>query len=167
MRISITGSPGTGKTSASKFLKDRYTVYSVRELAEKYGCGEQNGEEVLVDIECLNERLECEDCIIEGHLSHLLNPDIIIILRSHPETLRKRLESRGYSDEKLRENMEAEAIDIILEEALETGKPVFEIDSTERSAEETAEAIGDIMKGKTEGYEAGNIDWSEVVLSWY
>ena len=167
MRISITGSPGTGKSSASKFLEDRYAVHSVKELAERYVCGEQDGEELLVDIECLNEGLKCGDCIIEGHLSHLLNPDIIIVLRCHPETLRKRLEGRGYSDEKLRENLEAEAIDIILEEALETGKPVFEIDSTERSPEETADAITDILNGNTEGYEPGNIDWSGVILSWY
>ena len=167
MRIAVTGTPGTGKSSATALLSDTYTVYSVKELAERYGCGEQEGEEVLVDIECLNEKVECEDCIIEGHLSHLLNPDIIIILRCHPEVLKKRLEPRGYGEEKLRENMEAEAIDIILEEAMEMGKPVFEIDSTDRRPKETAEAIKEITRGKTGNYEAGKIDWSEVVLSWY
>lgn len=167
MRISITGTPGTGKSSASEFLEDEFTVYSVKALAERYGCGEKDGEELLVDTGCLKDKLECMNCVIEGHLSHLLDPDIIILLRCNPEILKKRLEHRGYSAEKLRENLEAEVVDVILEEALETGRPVFEIDTTRRSAEETANAIREILNGKTGDYEAGKIDWSEVVLSWY
>ncbi len=166
MRIAITGTPGTGKSSVAGLLSEKYEVHSVKELAESYECSEKDDTgELLVDVDCLKGKIG--NGIIEGHLSHLLNPDLIILLRCNPEVLRKRLEGRGYSDEKLRENLEAEAVDVILEEALETGRPVFEIDSTERSAEETASAIIDILNGNTEGYEAGKIDWSEVVLSWY
>lgn len=167
MLIAITGTPGTGKTSVAELLKGSYTIYSVRELAEKYGCGEMDGEEMLIDVECLNRNLDRKDCIIEGHLSHLLNPDIIIVLRCHPDVLKKRLEARSYSSDKVMENLEAEAIDLILQESIETGKPVYEVDTTNMSLEEVAKAIRMILDGKGEEFRPGNIDFSEVILSWY
>ncbi len=168
MRVSLTGTPGTGKSTVAGLLRERFRVFSVRELAEKHGCGEMSGEEMAIDTDCLNEKLRgIGDCIIEGHLSHHLEPDIIIILRCHPEILRKRLEKRGYPEGKLLENLEAEAVDVILEEALETGKPVYEIDTTEKSPEEVASCVIDIMDGNGNAYAPGKIDWSEVILSWY
>ncbi len=167
MRIALTGTPGTGKSTVSRILAGRYRILSVKELAEKHGCAEKEGDELLVDVDCLREKIGCEDCIIEGHLSHLLYPDLIIVLRAHPEVLRKRLEDRNYSHEKLMENLEAEAIDVILEEAMETGRPVYEIDTTEISPEEVAERIERIINGKGEEFRPGRIDFSEVILSWY
>ena len=172
MRIALTGTPGTGKTTAARLLMNNYPVYSVKALALDKGCAERypDEEELIVDTECLSMKLrmmEEGDHIIDGHLSHLLEPDIIIILRCHPEVLMKRLLPRGYSEEKLMENLEAEAIDVILEESLETGKPVYEVDTTERDPDHVVESILDILFGNEDGYEPGKIDWSEVILEWY
>ncbi len=167
MRIAITGTPGTGKTTVAERFSDRYRVYSVKDLALESSCGEREGDELIVDVECLKEKIDCEDCIIEGHLSHLLNPDLIIVLRCHPDRLRERLKPRGYSEEKLMENIEAEAIDVILEEALETGRPVYEIDTTDMDIEDVVGAVERIINGDTEGFEPGKVDFSEVILSWY
>jgi len=52
-----------------------------------------------------------------------------------------RLEARGYSEEKIRENIEAEALDVILVEAFEWCEKVFEINTTEKSIEETGQDI--------------------------
>ncbi len=171
MRIALTGTPGTGKTSAARLLSDVYAVYSVRELALDKGCAERESNEIIVDTDCLKMKLDLQmeegDHIIEGHLSHLLEPDVIIILRCHPKVLMERLMPRGYGEEKIMENLEAEAIDIILEEALETGKPIYEIDTTEKSIDDVVASIFDILSGNAEGYEPGKIDWSEVIMEWY
>ena len=39
--------------------------------------------------------------------------NIAVVLRSRPSVLRSRLEARGWHSEKVRENVEAEAIDVI------------------------------------------------------
>ena len=44
--------------------------------------------------------------------------------------LEMRLKSRGYSEEKIKENIEAEALDVILVEAFEWCKKVFEVNTT-------------------------------------
>ena len=169
MRIAITGTPGTGKTTAVISLSNIYPVYSVRALALDMGCADsiENGE-IIVDTDCLNMKMRMDgDHIIEGHLSHLLSPDVIIILRCHPNVLKERLLPRKYPKKKLMENLEAEAVDVILEESLETGKKVYEIDTTEKGPDDVVESILDILSGNDEGYEPGKMDWSEVILEWY
>jgi len=111
------------------------------------------------------EKVSFEDAEPDRIAQDYIN--LIIVLRSHPDVLRKRLEERNYSEEKLRENLEAEAIDVILEEALETGKPVYEIDTTEMNIDDVKKAVEDILSGRTEAYRPGKIDFSEVILSWY
>jgi len=44
---------------------------------------------------------------------------------------------------------------------------VFEIDSTNATAAQTAERVLAILQGKREGHEPGSVDWSDEVLSWY
>ncbi|MHC1610500.1 MAG: adenylate kinase family protein [Candidatus Methanospirareceae archaeon] len=80
-----------------------------------------------------------------GHLSHLLKlPELVIVLRCHPETLRQRLEIRNYPKAKIIENLEAEAVDTILIESLELHSNVYELDTTNLSLEAVAGAIIDI-----------------------
>lgn len=108
-----------------------------------------------------------EQVVLEGHLSHLVSPDLAIVLRCNPRLLASRLRGRGWSEQKVRENVEAEAVDVILIEALEEGVPVFEIDTTDRGIEQVGAAILEILAGKSEKYQPGHVDWSEEVLHWY
>jgi len=170
MYIALTGTPGTGKSSAAKILARKgYIVRTVEELARAHGAAEDAGNEVEVDTEKLAAAMVASDgtVIIEGHLAHHLPNDLCIILRCHPEILRRRLEFRDYSREKLLENMEAEAIDIILAEALEICGNVCEMDTSEMSAESVAAAIENIMNGDADKYPPGKIDWSGAVMDWY
>ncbi len=64
------------------------------------------------------------------------------------------------------ENAEAEALDVILVESVETGREVYEIDTTAISAEAAADAVVMILAGEKEKYAIGNIDWSEEALNW-
>ncbi len=93
--------------------------------------------------EMINGR-ENEVIILESHLAHYI-ADIMIILRVYPPELKMRLKTRGYSEEKIRENIEAEALDVILVEAFEWCKKVFEIDTTGKSIEETGQDIEKIV----------------------
>ncbi len=170
MYIALTGTPGTGKSGAAKILAGHgYPIKTVEELARQHDAIEGTEGDLIVDTDKLAMALaEAEGItIIEGHLAHFLPNQICIILRCHPEELRKRLKPRDYSKEKLLENLEAEAIDIILTEALEMWENVFEIDTTALSAEKVAEAIENIINGKADAYSPGKIDWSGAVMDWY
>lgn len=159
MLIALTGTPGVGKSTAAKILKDRgYNVQSVNELAKRFNCIEDG----IVDVDRLSRFVEGE-MIVEGHLSHLLNPEVAIVLRCNPLKLKERLKSKGWDEEKVLENVEAEIVDVILIESLEYAKEVYEIDTTNLSPEEVANAVEEILKGKGGKYKPGKIDWiSEV-----
>lgn len=105
--------------------------------------------------------------LLEGHLSHLLRPDLAIVLRCSPKVLERRLKKKGWPEKKIRENVEAEAVDVVLIEALENVAEVCEVDTTEMKPAEVAKAIGRIIAGEREKYRVGNVDWSEEVLSWF
>jgi broad-specificity NMP kinase len=62
--------------------------------------------------------------------------------------------------------VEAEAIDVIMQEAAGRLPLVFEVDTTQATPTETAEAILEILQGKTKGREPGSVDWTSEVLSW-
>lgn len=170
MYIALTGTPGTGKSSAAKILVDRgYTTITVEELARKHGAIETVEGDLEVDTEALSAAMaECgETVIIEGHLAHHLPNGLCIILRCHPEIIRTRLSMRNYSREKLLGNLEAEAIDTILIEAIEVCENVFEIDTSNLKSDEVANAIEKIMNGDANEYSPGKIDWSGAVMDWY
>lgn len=155
--IALTGTPGCGKTTVAEELKRRgYKIISVREFAEMHGCARKEGDEVIVDVERLSKHRF--DGIVEGHLSHLLKPEISIVLRCNPLVIKERLMKRGWNYEKVMENVEAELIDFILVEALKNCEEVFELDVTDRTVEEVANAIERILRFR-EGYEPGSVDW--------
>ncbi|MCS7118856.1 MAG: adenylate kinase family protein [Archaeoglobaceae archaeon] len=155
--IALTGTPGCGKTSVAEELKRRgYRVISLKEFAEIHGCAKKFGEEIIVDLEKLSRH--SFNGIIEGHLSHLLKPKISIVLRCNPLLIKKRLMERGWSYEKIMENVEAELIDLILVEAMQNSEKVYEIDTSDMTIPEIADAIEKILKGE-EGFEPGKVDW--------
>lgn len=157
--IALTGTPGTGKTAVAEELKKRgYKVVSVVEFARIHNCILDEDEEgVVVDVERLAKFRF--DGIVEGHLSHLISPDLVIVLRCNPLVLRERLAGRGWDEEKIMENVEAELLDVILVEALGECKNVYEIDTTHMSVVEVAGIVEEIVAGEKEKYEPGKIDW--------
>lgn len=181
MLIGLTGTPGTGKTSVSKFLerKKHWKVIHLNEMIKEehlYTEIDEKRDAVIADMELVGQRLEeiiggkeNEVIILESHLAHYI-ADIVIILRVYPPELKMRLKARGYSEEKIRENIEAEALDVILVEAFEWCKKVYEINTTGKSIEETAQHIEKIMDHILSGneeelseYKPGSIDWIDLV----
>ncbi|WP_456327705.1 adenylate kinase family protein [Archaeoglobus sp.] len=168
MLIALTGTPGVGKSTVAEILRKRgYRVLHLNELAERFNCViDEEDDCKVVDVDKLAKEVRKVVrglTIVEGHLSHLLNPDLAIVLRCNPLLLKERLERRGWKEEKILENVEAELIDVILVEALDNVEEVYEIDTTNLTPEEVANAVEEILKGVKDKYKPGRIDWlSEV-----
>ncbi len=167
MMCGITGTPGTGKSSVAEVLESRgYAVVHLIETFDRYVLGRDEGRGTLVVDE---ERWAAEfpyiDGYVEGHLAHLLPCDRVIVLRCRPDVLRIRLENRGYDQEKIRENVEAEALDVILIETLEHHPPesVLEVDATNLTPEESVDRIVAFIEGK-EPPAHGSLDWSDYLV---
>jgi adenylate kinase len=171
MRIAITGTPGVGKTSACSLIESMPVVH-VNDLVDKFDAAsgyDRKRKTKEVDVTKLARALSRldGDIVLEGHFSHLLKADVAIVLRCSPTILEKRLRKKGWDEKKVRENVEAEAVDVILIEALENVPEVCEIDTTNKKPSEVAQAIESIIAGERNKYRAGNVDWSEEVLSWF
>ena len=171
--IFITGTPCTGKTTVASKLNGR--LIKINDLARTHnfimGVDEQKGYEII-DIEKLSDYVgemieNTQDLLIfEGHVSHLLDgADMVIVLRVHPEILKKRLEARNYSDSKIRENLEAEALGVCSAEAYERyGEKVREIDASDLTVDEVAGLVEDIIADGG-GYPVGSVDYMEWILT--
>lgn len=185
MLVGLTGTPGTGKTSVSKFLerKRHWKVIHLNELIKEehlYAEIDEKRDAVIADMELVRQRLaeiisgrEDEVIILESHLAHYI-ADTVIMLRAYPPELRIRLKARGYSEEKIRENIDAEALDVILVEAFEWCKKVYEINTTGKGIEETAQNIEKIIdhilsgsKEELSEYKPGSIDWIDLVSDFH
>jgi len=171
--VAVTGTPGTGKSSTCAVLDSRgYVVLDLDEIARREGfiVGRDSARETdEVDVTALREhlRVAAKVAFLKAHYSHQMDVNLAVVLRCRPSVLRSRLEARGWSPEKVRENVEAEAIDVVLQEAVDRLRFVYEIETTEATPKETADAILGILQGKTEGHEPGSVDWTSEVLSWY
>ncbi|MGB9928317.1 MAG: adenylate kinase family protein [Methanosarcina sp.] len=179
MFIGLTGTPGTGKTSVSRLLEKKrdWKVIYLNDLIKEhhlYTEVDEKRDAVIADIDLIQKYLEettneKDIVILESHLAHYL-ADIVIILRAHPSELEIRLETRNYSQEKIRENIEAEALDVILVEASEWCKKVFEINTTGKSVEEVEQDVEKIIdcilserEEELEKYRPGSIDWIDLI----
>jgi adenylate kinase len=171
MKVALTGTPGVGKTSVASLVSD-IEVVSVNNLAKRFNAivgMDEERDTAEVDVDTLaNVVAEMEgDVLLEGHLSHLLEVDQAIVLRCSPTVLKQRLSTKGWSDAKVRENLEAEAVDVILIEAVDAVTQVCEIDTTSLRIEEVSRAVEEILSGESEKYPVGHVDWSQEVFDWF
>lgn len=173
-RIALTGTPGTGKTAVADRLDDRRVIH-LNDFASKHGLVGDDGE---VDVRLLNTYLDNEladatgTVVFEGHFAHDLSElDVVIVLRCAPSRLATRLSERDWSKEKLRENMEAEAMGLIAAEARSRAPWVYEIETSDRELDEVVETVQAIIEDPTqerfEDLEVGWVDHLDEVLDWY
>ncbi len=166
MYIALTGTPGTVKTTVASILP--YNVIEINTLVREgfsLGIDLERGclEADMNGLEKRLKELDTEDIIIlDGHFSHHFAAQAIV-LRLHPKDLKKRLDLRGYNEKKVNENLEAEALDIILVEALEICKRVDEIDTTGKAPEEVARLILGVIREERR-FPPGQVSWLEDFL---
>lgn len=161
MRVALTGTPGTGKTTLAEPLADLLGVDVIylneeirgQDLVEGYDEGT-----AVADLDAVRREFQgADDVVIEGHLSHHLEADVAVVLRCRPDVLYERLRKR-FDDEKARENAEAEALDVVLAEAIEHQDVVIEVDTTRESPGDIAEEIAGYVRDG--GPRTGVVDWS-------
>ena len=159
----ISGTPGTGKSTVTAILALRgWEVHPLEPTFEPYILGPDPARDTLVvDEERWAAEFQRREGIVEGHLAHLLPCDMLVILRCRPDRLKQRLRERGYPPAKVAENCEAEALDVILIEALDIHPPghILEIDTTDLTADETASIIEAFFRHEVPPRH-GFIDWS-------
>ncbi|WP_254764090.1 adenylate kinase family protein [Natrinema marinum] len=180
MRVAVTGTPGTGKTTATDLLESRLAdraadaggdglpadfevihLNRVLEDEELYTDVDADRDSKIADLEALRERLAGrDDAVIESHLAHHVDADRVAVLRCRPDELEGRLRERGESEAKARENAESEALDVILSEAVEVHglESVYEIDTTDRDPERVADALAAVATGERDP-SAGEVDF--------
>ncbi len=168
MESALTGTPGVGKTTVAKILEKKgYNTLDLNEFIRENDLIEGEDRErgaFEVDTELLRRafnREKAEYDIVEGHLSHYLKISPTIVLRCSPDELKDRMEKKRWDQKKIKENTEAEALDIILVEALEVCDQVYEIDTTEKTPEKVTECVMEILEKRPDDYTPGSIDWSE------
>ena len=169
MNIALTGTPGTGKTTLSKKLN--YNIVSINQSYPEISDGKNENGDWLINLDKLLEKIEVakyNNTVFEGHVSHFLEDlDLVIVLRCQPNKLQERLEERNYNQEKIRENIEAEALNIISEEAIDSygEEKVFELDTSSSDLDESVNLLNDIINGNIKSNK--RIDYSETIMDWY
>ena len=150
LAIAVSGTPGVGKTDLCAALAvSGFTVLCLRGLAESLDClGPEDPDDGAspIDIHALADAWEFngdEATAIDGHLSHLMDVDGIVLLRCAPTTLEERLSKRGYNEAKIRANVEWEMTSGHWSELMEfeVETPILEVDTTSQSAEQVAAVV--------------------------
>jgi adenylate kinase len=156
MRVAVTGTPGTGKTTAVEQVETDLERIHLNDVIREEGLTvdyDEKRDSAVADLEAVADWLAGrEDVIFESHLAHEFPTDRVVVLRCHPDKLEERLAERGESAESVAENAESEALDIVLSEAVQTHgqDSVYEIDTTDRSPAAVAAAIESVIAGTRE-----------------
>lgn len=175
--IAVSGTPGTGKSAFARALAGKLGARLVDLNAlitkEKIYSLDTDGTKAI-DVKKIREAFKRDisasagPIVAEGLLAHLLPKGIVthvVVLRTNPKELEKRLIARGYSEKKVTENVEAEALDIILWEAVHAHglAKVYEIDTTRSKAPTSVKLFLRAMKGEV-SLRPGRVAWLENYL---
>lgn len=181
MRVALTGVPGTGKTTVAAALAERHgwLVVPLNDFAREHGLLREKDaarDSFLVDLDALAEAVNAEHAtvlpalLLEGHFAHEMDVDLVVLLRCDPAVLVERLRARGWSEEKVRENVEAEALDVLAQEVLDAGVEAYELDATDLGVDEAADAVWAIAEKSPKalkGRAVGSARWRLESLPWF
>jgi adenylate kinase len=176
LRLVITGNPGVGKHTSAKIITERINaeIIDINKVAiDNNATGKKTNLGLDVDVKRLVRLLEKllkakRDFVIVGHLApYVLKPadiSLVAVLRRSPYELEKTLKKRGYSVNKVRENVASEILGTSLYDSLKTfGKrKVAEFDTTDKTPKETVDEILAALQKKPKSNLIG-IDWLDFV----
>jgi adenylate kinase len=178
IRLAITGNPGVGKHTSTKFLCEKLgdlKIIDINKIIIDNNAFLLNddpyGKEVDIKktLKFIRDELKkTGDIVIIGHLvPYVLKPDgidLVVVMRRSPYEIIKTFEDREYSPEKIRENVASEILGISFYDALKTfGKSkVIEFDATGKTPQQNAEEIVSLLQNKLKR-NIGMVDWLSLV----
>jgi adenylate kinase len=178
LRFVITGNPGVGKHTSAKIIAEKINaeIIDINDVAiDNNATGKKTDLGLDVDVKRLVRLLEKllkaeRDLVIVGHLApYVLKPvgiSLVAVLRRSPYELEKTLKKRGYSVDKVGENVASEILGTSLYDSLKTfGKrKVAEFDTTGKTPKETAdEILAALQKKPKSKSKLIEIDWLNLV----
>lgn len=190
MRVALTGTPGTGKTTVADRLETDLAVVHLNDVIHEEdltGSVDEERDSLVADLDAVAAWLgeyeaERGDLLVESHLAHLFDADRVVVLRCAPEDLERRLVGRGGSEpraeentpaaepsralaRKARENAESEALDVVLSEAVERHGEgnVYEVVTTDRDPDSVAREVEAVLAGEREP-SAGSVDYTDWLM---
>ncbi len=161
MIILVTGTPGTGKSTVAKALAKKYgfsylnvsTFAIERKLFTEY---DEESLSYVIDEDALKRSLR--EAIGSGNfVVETIYPSLVpfankvLVLRRNPSEVWEELSSRGWPERKVAENVEAELLGVVAQEARETFGEVCEVNTSGKSVDEIVKAF---EMGKCE-----SVDW--------
>jgi adenylate kinase len=172
--IILSGTPGTGKTTIANLLCKELNAIIIdlnKEVIENnFFTMDLDRETKIADVEKLKSHVvkkikesELKYIIIEGHYADIIPDDLVhhaIVLRTHPETLKRRLKQKGFSNGKIRENLQAEILGDCSSHAIDSYgmNKIHELDTSNASIEDSVQKIISIVK-ENKPPEIQVIDW--------
>lgn len=130
--IIITGTPGTGKSSHIELLKKKLpelTYVDIKDVIKEHDCVIDYDDERKADIvdedkvvDALEDKLDDGNLVIDWHVCDAFPEsqiDLVVVLRTDNSILYERLKDRKYNDQKINENIDAEIMEVILNDARE------------------------------------------------
>jgi adenylate kinase len=175
IRFVITGNPGVGKHTSANIIAEKIDaeIIDINDVAIDNNATGKNTDDLGLDVDVkklvrlLENLLKTKrDLVLVGHLApYVLKPagiSLVAVLRRSPYELEKTLKKRGYSVDKVRENVASEILGTSLYDSLKTfGKrKVAEFDTTGKSPEETADEILTALQKKPKSKpKLLGIDW--------
>lgn len=178
LRFVITGNPGVGKHTTAKIIAEKINadIIDINDVAiDNNATGKKTDLGLDVDVKrlvrLLEKQLKAErDLVIVGHLApYVLKPvgiSLVAVLRRSPYELEKTLKKRGYSVDKVRENVASEILGTSLYDSLKTfdKRKVAEFDTTGKTPKETADEILAVLQKKPKSKsKLIGIDWLNLV----
>lgn len=170
MSFVITGNPGVGKHTITKEISKlmNLPIFDINEFAKNEKLFEMTTETNEVDVEILEKIIRkklVQPSLIVGHLApYVLSSDQIkkaIVLRKNPYELIPVYKNRGYSNEKIKDNIGSEVLGVIQYDAITkfgTDKTI-QVDISNKSVEESTKKVLDAIHGKIQNEE---IDWLSI-----
>jgi adenylate kinase len=168
--IIVTGTPGVGKTSMAMLLVDRLNE-SLQELSpnsrnsfqyvnvgklisdkklytswnEEYDVPEFDEEKIVAE---LASTVETGGCVLDFHSAYFFPEewaDLVVLLRCNNTVLFDRLSERGYSEKKIKENIECEIMEVTADDVKENFDPKVILELSNEKIEDMEKNIESII----------------------
>jgi adenylate kinase len=158
--ILICGTPGTGKTTFAQLICEENTTfkhYNISDLVKQHklhdGFDDEHDSYILDEdkvVDYLEDELGSDQggCIVDFHTVDFFPEryfDHVIVLRTDNSILYQRLGKRNYDKKKITENVQAEIMQVVFDEAMDSYKPEIILELQSNTNEDMEKNIANVL----------------------